>query len=309
MINRIAELGIPEHNIAQDEPMYRHTSFRVGGCADIFVTCCNEDELAKLLGMLDETGERHMLIGNGSNLLFSDEGYRGVLIGLGGDFDKIEIIDDVIVAGSSVLLSRVSSVACENALTGIEFAGGIPGSIGGAMYMDAGAYGGEMRDIVSSVRLMSPDGDRIFERSNSEMEFTYRHSAIQDDGSIVISARLQLAHGDRKAIRARITELNEKRNSKQPINFPSAGSTFKRPVGGYAAALIEEAGLKGETVGGAEVSTKHSGFIINRGGATCADILELIDIVEKRVFEDSGIRLEPEVRIIPAEEEADIKGE
>lgn len=309
MINRITELGIPAERVARDEPMYRHTSFRVGGRADVLVTCFSEDELSALLRMLDETGERHMLIGNGSDLLFSDEGYRGVLVTLGGDFEKIEVSDTTIFAGSAALLSRVSSSACEASLAGIEFAGGIPGSIGGAMYMDAGAYGGEMKDIVRSVRLMAPDGSKVFERTNEEMKFGYRHSSIQEDGSIVISAELQLTRGDRKAIREKMTELNEKRNSKQPVNFPSAGSTFKRPAGGYAAALIEEAGLKGETVGGAEVSTKHSGFIINRGGATCADILELMDRVETRVYENSGIKLEPEVRIIPADAESADKGE
>lgn len=289
---------VPAGCILEEEPMADHTSFRIGGGADLFITVNNEEELGAVLRELTELGEEHMLIGNGSNLLFSDDGYRGTIVKLGGTFEDIICSGDTITAGAARLLSGASSFACENSLAGLEFASGIPGSVGGAVFMNAGAYGGEMKDIVTSVRLMTPDGREIFTRSGDEMDFGYRHSAVQDDGSIVLSAVMKLERGDRDEIAARIKELTEKRNSRQPVNFPSAGSTFKRPVGGYAAALIEQSGLKGTSVGGAEVSQKHSGFIINKGGATCSDVLELMRLVRKKVFEDSGIRLEPEVRII-----------
>ena len=184
----------------------------------------------------------------------------------------------------------------------MEFASGIPGTLGGAVFMNAGAYGGEMKDIVESVRVMSPDGFSTIDVSGDDMEFSYRHSILEENGYIVLKARLRLRTGDREEIRERIRELTCKRNEKQPVNFPSAGSTFKRPVGGFAAALIDEAGLKGTSIGGAEVSVKHSGFVINKGGATASDVIELMELVSDKVFERSGIRLEPEVRIIGEDE-------
>ncbi len=301
--NSFMELGIPESRILENESMAKHISFRVGGCADYYVNCTDRKELSSLLSFLTEEGVPHMLIGNGSNLLFRDSGYRGVIIHLEGEFQDCEVQGDTVIAGSGKLLSSVSSLAAKSGLAGMEFASGIPGSIGGAIYMNAGAYGGEMKDIVTRVWLMSPDGKEETVRTGVEMEFAYRNSCLQRTGEIVTKVELKLQPEDAEAIQARIAELTEKRVQKQPVNFPSAGSTFKRPAEGYAAALIQESGLKGVSVGGAEVSEKHSGFIINKGGATATDVLQLMELVEKKVYEDSGIHLEPEVRIIGEEDE------
>ena len=301
--NSFMELGIPESRILENESMAKHISFRVGGCADYFVNCTDRKELSSLLSFLTEEGVPHMLIGNGSNLLFRDSGYRGVIIHLEGEFQDCEVQGNTVIAGSGKLLSSVSSLAAKSGLAGMEFASGIPGSIGGAIYMNAGAYGGEMKDIVTRVWLMSPDGKEETVRTGTEMEFAYRNSCLQRTGEIVTKVELKLQPEDAEAIQARIAELTEKRVQKQPVNFPSAGSTFKRPAEGYAAALIQESGLKGVSVGGAEVSEKHSGFIINKGGATATDVLQLMELVEKKVYEDSGIHLEPEVRIIGEEDE------
>lgn len=301
--NSFMELGIPESRILENESMAKHISFRVGGCADYYVNCTDRKELSSLLSFLTEEGVPHMLIGNGSNLLFRDSGYRGVIIHLEGEFQDCEVQGDTVIAGSGKLLSSVSSLAAKSGLAGMEFASGIPGSIGGAIYMNAGAYGGEMKDIVTRVWLMSPDGKEETVRTGTEMEFAYRNSCLQRTGEIVTKVELKLQPEDAEAIQARIAELTEKRVQKQPVNFPSAGSTFKRPAEGYAAALIQESGLKGVSVGGAEVSEKHSGFIINKGGATATDVLQLMELVGKKVYEDSGIHLEPEVRIIGEEDE------
>ena len=301
--NSFMELGIPESRILENESMAKHISFRVGGCADYYVNCTDRKELSSLLSFLTEEGVPHMLIGNGSNLLFRDSGYRGVIIHLEGEFQDCEVQGDTVIAGSGKLLSSVSSLAAKSGLAGMEFASGIPGSIGGAIYMNAGAYGGEMKDIVTRVWLMSPDGKEETVRTGTEMEFAYRNSCLQRTGEIVTKVELKLQPEDAEAIQARIAELTEKRVQKQPVNYPSAGSTFKRPAEGYAAALIQESGLKGVSVGGAEVSEKHSGFIINKGGATATDVLQLMELVEKKVYEDSGIHLEPEVRIIGEEDE------
>ena len=288
---------ISSERVLVDEPMSEHTSFKIGGPADAMVIVENEGELAEVLKLVQ--GSEHILVGNGSNFLVADSGYPGIMIKLAGEFDEIKLIgDENICVGGAKLLSAVSTFATENGLSGIEFASGIPGSIGGAMFMNAGAYGGEMKDITESVRLMKPDGSEIFERNNSEMEFGYRHSKIQDDGAIVLSVKLKLEKGNIDEIKSRVAELQEKRNSKQPVNYPSAGSTFKRPAGGYAAALIDEAGLRGCSVGAAQVSEKHTGFIINTGGATAEDVLALMRHVREKVYEKSGIMLEPEVRLI-----------
>ena len=254
-----------------------------------------------MLSAVTENGAEHMIIGNGSNLLVSDEGYPGIMIKLGGDFESIER-DEAdpckVRVGAAMLMSRTSAFLTENGLSGFEFASGIPGSIGGAVFMNAGAYGGEIKDVVRNVRVMDPDGTNLRTVSNEDMQFAYRHSMAEDKGILILSAEMELTEDDPEAIAARVAELQFKRNSKQPVNYPSAGSTFKRPVGGFAAALIEQSGLKGYTVGGAQVSEKHSGFVINIGGASCEDVLAVMRHVRETVFSDSGILLEPEVRLI-----------
>ena len=293
--------NVPGDRVLRDEPMSRHTSFRIGGPAAAFVIVNNEEELAAVLSAVTETGAEHMIIGNGSNLLVSDEGYPGIMIKLGGDFETItRDADDPcrVRAGAAMLMSRVSAFLTENGLSGFEFASGIPGSIGGAVFMNAGAYGGEIRDVVRAVRVMDADGKNLRTLSNEEMQFSYRHSVAEDAGILILSAEMELKEDDPEEIAARVAELQFKRNSKQPVNYPSAGSTFKRPVGGYAAALIEQSGLKGYTAGGAQVSEKHSGFVINIGGASCEDVLAVMRHVRETVLSDSGILLEPEVRLI-----------
>lgn len=297
----IIRANVPGDRVLCDEPMSRHTSFRIGGPAAAFVTVNGEEELSAVLGAVTDTGAEHMLIGNGSNLLVSDEGYPGIMIKLGGGFERIQRDEEDprrVDVGAAMLMSRTSAFLTENGLSGFEFASGIPGSIGGAVFMNAGAYGGEIKDVVRTVRVMDPDGMNLRDVSNEDMQFSYRHSMAEDEGIIILSAMMELAEDDPDEIEKRVAELQFKRNSKQPVNYPSAGSTFKRPAGGYAAALIEQSGLKGFTVGGAQVSEKHSGFVINTGGASCEDVLAVMRHVRETVFSDSGILLEPEVRLI-----------
>ena len=279
--------NVPEDRVLRDEPMSRHTSFRIGGSAAAFVIVNNEEELANVLTAVTESSAPHMIIGNGSNLLVSDEGYPGIMIKLGGDFESITRDENdpcKVRAGAAMLMSRTSAFLTENGLSGFEFASGIPGSIGGAVFMNAGAYGGEIKDVVKSVRVMDADGTNPRTVSNEDMQFSYRHSIAEDEGILILFAEMKLKEDDPEAIAARVAELQFKRNSKQPVNYPSAGSTFKRPAGGYAAAL--------------KVSEKHSGFVINIGGASCEDVLAVMRHVRETVFADSGIMLEPEVRLI-----------
>ena len=292
---------VPEGRVLRDEPMCRHTSFRIGGPAAALVLVNDEAELSAVLGAVTSMGAEHMIIGNGSNLLVSDEGYPGIMIKLAGDFESIiRVADDPcrVRVGAAVLMSRTAAFLTENGLSGFEFASGIPGSIGGAVFMNAGAYGGEIKDVVRSVRVMDPDGTDAREISGEDMDFSYRHSRAQEEDMLILSAEMELTADDPAEIAARVADLAARRNAKQPVAYPSAGSTFKRPVGGYAAALIEQSGLKGYKVGGAEVSEKHSGFVINTGGATCEDVLAVMRHVREKVFADSGIMLEPEVRLI-----------
>lgn len=305
-IEKIKEV-IGTGNVLEHEPMSSHTSFRIGGPADALVLVNNEEELGRVLDIVTAENAEHMLVGNGSNLLISDEGYPGIAIKLAGDFEEIKIDKEdqtLVTVGAARLMSSTAAFLTEHGLAGFEFASGIPGSIGGAVYMNAGAYGGEIKDVCESVRVLLPaaqgDGTAFIAQtmSSEEMEFGYRHSIAEDKSMIIVSAAMRFTEDDPEAITARVEELREKRNSKQPVNYPSAGSTFKRPVGGYAAALIEQSGLKGYRVGGAEVSEKHSGFVINRGKATCEDVLAVMRHVREKVMEDSGILLEPEVRLI-----------
>lgn len=293
--------AIPAERVLRNEPMSSHTSFRIGGPAEAFVIVNNEEELACVMQLISESGAEHMMIGNGSNLLVSDAGYPGIMIKLGGDFESIASDPDDpcrVKVGAAMLMSRTSAFLTEHGLSGFEFASGIPGSIGGAVFMNAGAYGGEIKDVVRSVRVMNTDGTGLRTVSNEDMQFAYRHSVAEEGGMLILSAEMELTPDDPQMIAERVAELQHKRNSKQPVNYPSAGSTFKRPVGGFAAALIEQSGLKGFSVGGAQVSEKHSGFVINTGGASCEDVLAVMRHVREKVLEDSGITLEPEVRLI-----------
>ena len=299
-IEKISGL-IPEERLRRDEPMELHTSFRTGGPAAAFAVTVNEDELSAELSALAETGAEHMLIGNGSNLLVADEGYPGVIVKLGGDFEMIEQDEEdpcLVRVGAARLMSSASVFLTGRGLSGFEFASGIPGSIGGAVFMNAGAYGGEMKDVVESVRVMNADGSGIRTLSGEDMDFSYRHSAAEEGDMIILSAVLRLRKDEPEAIAARVAELAAKRSAKQPVNFPSAGSTFKRPVGQFAGKLIQDAGRRGYTVGGAQVSEKHCGFVINRGGATASDVLRLMEDVQRLVEKTSGVLLEPEVRIL-----------
>ena len=279
--------------------MSKYTSFRAGGKAAALVEVENKEQLKAVLRFADEENIPHLLIGNGSNTLFKDSGYQGLVIKLGDYFNYLaEESDTRLRIGASMLLSTAAKMALEESLTGMEFASGIPGSIGGAIFMNAGAYGGEMKDIVASVHAVSPDGRDEKDFTNEEMQFGYRSSILQQNGWIATDVIFNLTTGNKEEIAAQMKDLNARRNAKQPVNYPSAGSTFKRPEGYFAGKLIEDAGLKGLTVGGAQVSTLHSGFVINKGGASATDILQLIALVQNTVYDKFGVMLEPEVRII-----------
>lgn len=284
-------------NVLMDEQMKCHTTFRVGGPADFFVKPQNERQLAGVIRYLDEYKIPFFILGNGSNLLVSDSGYRGVIIALSEGFDDISVSGNFIFTQAGAMLSRVSAFARDNSLTGMEFASGIPGSIGGAVFMNAGAYGGEMKDIVDTVTVMDYSGN-IFVLKNSDMDFGYRHSVVEEKKLIVLSTVLRLSKGDRSVITGRMKELGESRISKQPLEYPSAGSTFKRPEGYFAGKLIMDAGLRGKSIGGAQVAEKHCGFIINKGGATAKDIAQLIRYVQNEVKCMFGVSIEPEVRFL-----------
>lgn len=294
------EMERAEISYKENVPMSSYTSFRAGGNAALMAAVRNADQLKTLLQIACIEKVPHILLGNGSNTLFKDSGYDGIVIKLSDDMAYAHVLEDglTVKAGASILLSSLSKILLNENLTGFEFASGIPGSLGGALFMNAGAYGGEMKHVVKEVRAVSPDGlhEKIF--SAEEMKFGYRHSILQENGYIAVEAAIGLKKGDHEKIAHEMRSLAEKRNSKQPVSYPSAGSTFKRPEGYFAGKLIEEAGLKGVTVGGAQVSALHSGFIINTGGATATDIIELIKLVQNTVYDKSGVMLAPEVRII-----------
>ena len=250
-------------NVVCDEPMSRHTTFRIGGNADVFASISNEHEVLRLIEFLKNEGIPYYVIGNGSNILVSDKGFPGVIIEIGTRYNDIRVHDNQIVARAGALLSAVSHVALDNCLTGLEFASGIPGTVGGAIIMNAGAYGGEMKQVACKIRALLPDGT-IAVLTNEDMEFEYRNSKAKKEGYIILQVTYQLLKGERDVIDGIMRDLNMKRRDKQPLEFPSAGSTFKRPVGYYAGKLIADAGLKGYSVGGAQVSEKHAGFLINR---------------------------------------------
>ena len=287
---------VGEENVHTDEPMSRHTTFRIGGNADYFVKPGNADEVAAVIAVCREYNIPYFILGNGSNLLVSDDGYRGMIINIMDNMDSVTVDGRIITAQAGAMLVRVSVMARDNALTGLEFASGIPGTIGGAVYMNAGAYGGEMKNVVKTVRAIDEYG-RIYELDSEKMDFSYRHSIVEERKLIVLEVTLELEHGSREAIDDRMKELAEARRSKQPLEYPSAGSTFKRPEGYFAGKLIMDAGLRGYSVGGAQVAEKHCGFVINRGNATAADVRTLMQNVSDIVEEKFDVRLEPEVKI------------
>lgn len=293
--------ALPGVRVLPAEPMARHTSFRIGGPAEVMVCPAAEDELLACLALCRAEGIRPRILGGGTNILAPDGGIPGVVVLTRGLDSAVRISDLEIEAGCGLSLAKLAVFAQRLGLTGLEFAHGIPGTVGGGMYMNAGAYGGEMVQVAVSARFLTPDG-RIETVEGEALGLSYRHSVFMEREGIILSARFRLQPGDPEAILARMRELSERRRSSQPLDLPSAGSTFKRPVGGYAAALIQEAGLKGFRVGDAAVSEKHAGFVVNLGRATAADVLELIRQVQERVCDHSGIRLEPEVRLWGTEE-------
>ncbi len=285
----------PRARVLENEPLARHTTFRVGGPADVLFLPESAEELRQAMELAREAGEDCMVIGNGSNLLVRDGGVRGLVIKLAGPMSGVSVEGTAIRAQAGASLSQVSRAALQASLTGLEFASGIPGSLGGALAMNAGAYGGELSQVVREAMVLM-DG-RVQTLSREELAMGYRTTRVLREGGIVLSAVLDLKEGDASQIAETMDELNRRRREKQPLSFPSAGSTFKRPEGYFAGALIEQAGLKGYAIGGAQVSEKHAGFLINRGGATASDLLRLIEYVQERVYAQSGVRLETEVRI------------
>lgn len=297
----ILETVIPAERITEDADMSREVSFRAGGKADALAVPENKEELKALLKLLSRENIPHTVMGNGSNLLIKDGGFRGVVVKMTGDgFSEMEILDDgvSVKAGCAVMMSTFARFLAENSLTGFEFASGIPGCLGGAVFMNAGAYGGEIKDVIVEAEAVSADGEREFTLTGEQLELGYRHSILKETGDIVTGITFRFEKGDREEIEDRMKELNRQRNAKQPVNYPSAGSTFKRPEGYFAGKLVQDAGLKGYTCGGAQVSELHSGFVINIGGATATDILNVMKHCREEVERQFGVTLEPEVRIL-----------
>lgn len=289
--------AVGAENVLQDEPMSRHTTFRIGGPADYFVMPGSAEEIRAVRGICAEADVPCYIIGNGSDLLVGDKGYRGVIIQIYKRMNNVRVEGERICVQAGALLSKTAAAAYEASLTGMEFASGIPGTVGGALRMNAGAYGGEMKQIVESVEVLTEEGE-LLTLSGEELGMGYRTSVISRKGYVALSAVLKLERGDQKAIRARMDELKEQRVAKQPLEYGSAGSTFKRPEGYFAGKLIQDAGLRGYRVGDAQVSEKHCGFVINRGGATAAEVAQLMEDVADKVEEKFGVRLEPEVKKI-----------
>lgn len=285
---------VPAECVLQNESMAKHTTFRVGGEADFFVEIGSVEELSNIIKYLKQTDHQYFILGNGSNLLVGDKGYEGVILHLGERFSDVSVDGRSITAKAGALLSVVAKTAAKENLSGMEFASGIPGTIGGAVVMNAGAYDGEMKQIITEVTVMDENGE-IMALDNETMEFGYRTSIIKNRPFIVLSAKMTLEEGDAEDIRAKMDDFAERRRSKQPLEFPSAGSTFKRPEGYFAGKLIMEAGLRGYRIGGAQVAEKHCGFVINMGNATAADISELMEEVTERVEKQFSVTLEPEV--------------
>lgn len=286
-----------EKNILKDEPMSAHTTFRIGGPADYFAMPSSAEEIRRIVSLCIEQEIPYYIIGNGSNLLVGDKGFRGVIIQIFKNMRDIRTEGETVTAQAGALLSKVAAAAYDAGLTGFEFASGIPGTLGGAVRMNAGAYGGEMSQVLKSADVLTAEGE-VLTIPVEEMKMGYRTSIVSRMDYVVLGAQLVLSRGSKEDIRAKMDELKEKRVSKQPLEFGSAGSTFKRPEGYFAGKLIEDAGLRGFRIGNAQVSEKHCGFVINRGGATAAEVAELMDHIIRRVEETSGVRLQPEVKKI-----------
>ena len=296
LYNRLCTITKQE-NVMKDEPMKKHTTFRIGGPADYFVTPESREEIQAIVELCKKEEIPYSVIGNGSNLLVGDKGYRGVILQIFKKMNQIRVEENKIYAGAGALLSKVAATALSESLTGFEFAAGIPGTLGGAVVMNAGAYGGEMKDVLKEVTVMTAAGE-ILVLPAEKLEMGYRTSLVKTKGYLVLSAVIVLEQGNQEAIKARMKELTEQRVSKQPLEFPSAGSTFKRPEGYFAGKLIMDAGLRGYQTGGAQVSEKHCGFVINKDNATAADVCRLLRDVQDKVKEQFGVTLEPEVKFL-----------
>ena len=282
--------------ILENEPMSKHTTFRIGGGADLFVSP-KVSQVAEIIALAKEYDVPVTVIGNGSNLLVGDKGIRGLVLSFGKEAEEIQLDGRCMVVSAGTILAKAAAEAAKNSLTGLEFAAGIPGTLGGAIVMNAGAYGGEMKDVIISATVLTPEGE-VKELSNTELDLSYRHSCIPENGYIVLEATLELTEGDEAAIRETMADFKNRRVEKQPLEYPSAGSTFKRPEGYFAGKLIQDAQLRGYSVGGAQVSEKHCGFVINKGDATASDVLQLIEDVKKIVFDKFQVELEPEVKMV-----------
>ena len=299
-INQFAELlqtKLPHHIIFRDELMKNYTTFKIGGKADILVKPKTYEQIAEVINLCKKHEVPYYILGNGSNLLVSDEGYRGVILHVYNQLSDIKVEENRITASAGAILSKVATVAMENNLTGLEFAHGIPGTLGGAIVMNAGAYDGEMKNVLISCEVMDEQGN-VITLSNEELELGYRTSIIQKKNYIVLSATMELNKGEKENIKAYMKELMLRRKEKQPLDKPSAGSTFKRPEGYFAGKLIMDSGLKGYQIGGAKVSEKHCGFVVNDGNATCKDVEDLIAYVQKTVKGKFNVELEPEVKLL-----------
>lgn len=296
MRQKFCEL-LGEERVLTDEPMNRHTTFRIGGPADYFLLPESREDIRGIIKICKEEGLPYFVLGNGSNLLVSDEGYRGVIIQMFKNLNKVTVEGTCIRAESGALLSSVAAAAKNASLAGFEFAGGIPGTLGGAVVMNAGAYGGELKDVLKEATVLTQDGD-ILTIPVEELEMGYRTSKVKTSGYLVLEAVISLKEGDQEAIKARMKELTEQRTTKQPLEYPSAGSTFKRPQGYFAGKLIMDSGLRGYRVGGAQVSEKHCGFVINTGNACAKDVRDLMEDVIDKVRDKFGVTLEPEVKFL-----------
>lgn len=296
MINKEKILEISK-NALFDEPMKKHTSFKIGGNADVYISAESVDEIKNVISYCRENSVPYMIMGNGSNMLVGDKGIRGVVIQIGKNMRDCHADGDTVYAEAGILMSRLSSFILDNSLEGFEALSGIPGTLGGGIYMNAGAYGSELKDVIESVTYIDENGE-IKTSKNDELDFSYRHSMFETRKYIILSCVIKLKKGSYDEIKARMNDFNKRRSDKQPISMPSAGSTFKRPEGYFAGKLIQDSGLSGFSVGGAQVSEKHSGFVVNKGDATAQDVLDLIKHIQKTVKEKFGVSLEPEVRLI-----------